>query len=197
MNTNNLSTIPAFLGSPRKGGNSEVLLQAVLQGVAAAGGRPELIRLCDLDINPCISCGGCDETGVCVVEDDMTELYEKIMTARYVFLASPIFFYGITAQAKAFIDRTQALWNRHRLWREQGQTPDHTDRKGFFVSVAATRGARVFEGAVLTMQYGYDAMSIQYGGDILIRGVDKFGDMEKMARELKQAEETGRQWMLS
>ena len=197
MNNDNLPTIPAFLGSPRKGGNSEVLLQGVLRGVAVAGGRPELIRLCDLDINPCISCGGCDETGVCVVEDDMTELYEKIIAAQYVFLASPIFFYGITAQAKAFIDRTQALWNRHRLWREQGKKSLHTDRKGFFVSVAATRGLRVFEGAILTMQYGYDAMGLQYGGDIHIKGVDKFGEMAEQTDRLRQAEETGRQWMLA
>ena len=196
MNKNKLHTVPAFLGSPRKGGNSEVLLQAVLQGVAAAGGRPEVIRLCDLDINPCISCGGCDETGECVLEDDMTPLYDTIMGAQRIILASPIFFYGITAQAKAFIDRTQALWNRHRLWREQGELPKNTDRKGYFVSVAATRGERVFEGAILTMQYGYDAMGMEYGGDILIRGADKLKDMEKMTEELKQAEETGRKWSL-
>jgi len=197
MNKNYLHTVPAFLGSPRKGGNSETLLQAVLQGVAAAGGRPEVIRLCDLDINPCLNCGGCDETGVCVLEDDMTELYEKIMAARYVILASPIFFYGITAQAKAFIDRTQALWNRHRLWREQGEVLQDHDRKGFFVSVAATRGSRVFEGAVLTMKYGYDAMGMKYSGEILVRGVEGLGEMAKKTDELKQAEETGRKWLLS
>ncbi len=190
-----MQNILALLGSPRKGGNSEVLLQAVLKGMVADGGRPELVRLCDLDIKPCISCGGCDKTGICVVKDDMTELYDKIMAAQYIILASPIFFYGITAQAKAFIDRTQALWNRHRLWREQGKFPKNTDRKGFFVSVAATRGERVFEGAVLTMQYGYDAMGMEYGGDILIRGADKLRDMEKMTEELKQAEETGREWV--
>jgi multimeric flavodoxin WrbA len=197
MNNNSLQKNLAFLGSPRKGGNSEVLLQAVLQGVAAGGGRAEVIRLCDLDINPCLNCGGCDETGECVLEDDMTPLYDKIMAARRIILASPIFFYGITAQAKAFIDRTQALWNRHRLWREQGQAPKHTGRKGFFVSVAATKGTRVFEGAALTMQYGYDAMGMQYGGDILIRGADKLGDMAKMTNELKHAEETGKKWILS
>jgi multimeric flavodoxin WrbA len=156
-----------------------------------------MIRLCDLDINPCLNCGGCDETGECVLEDDMTQLYDKIMGAQRIILASPIFFYGITAQAKAFIDRTQALWNRHRLWREQGQTPKNKDRKGFFVSVAATKGARVFEGAVLTMQYGYDAMGMQYSGDILIRGVDKFGEMAEQTDQLQQAEETGRKWILS
>lgn len=187
----------AFLGSPRKGGNSEVLLQAVLQGVAAGGGKVEVIRLCDLDIHPCLNCGGCDDTGVCVVTDDMVMLYEKIMAAPRIILASPIFFYGITAQAKAFIDRTQALWNRHRLWREQGEVLPSHDRKGFFVSVAATRGPRVFEGAVLTIKYGFDAMGVKYGGDFLVRGVERLGDMAKHADQLQLAEETGRKWILS
>jgi len=189
--------ILAFLGSPRKGGNSEVLLQAALRGVVAAGGRTEVIRLCDLDIHPCLNCGGCDDTGECVLQDDMTMLYDKIMASQHIILASPIFFYGITAQAKAFIDRTQALWNRHRLWREQGEVLQSHDRKGFFVSVAATRGPRVFEGAVLTMKYGYDAMGVKYSGEILVRGVEGLGEMTKKTDELKQAEETGRQWTLS
>ena len=59
-----------FLGSPRKKGNSEILTEALLKGVRQAGGTPETIRLCDLKISPCISCGGCDKTGKCVVEDD-------------------------------------------------------------------------------------------------------------------------------
>ena len=96
-----------FLGSPRKKGNSEILTEALLEGVRGEGGMPEIIRLCDLKISPCISCGGCDKTGKCVVEDDMTPLYEKIISTDKIILASPIFFYGITAQAKAFIDRTQ------------------------------------------------------------------------------------------
>jgi len=189
--------ILALLGSPRKGGNSEVLLQAVLQGVTKTAGLTEVIRLCDLNIHPCLNCGGCDDTGECVVDDDMTMLYDKIMANQRIILASPIFFYGITAQAKAFIDRCQALWNRHRLWREQGKVLDKHDRKGYFVSVAATRGARVFEGAILTIKYGYDAMGVQYSGEILVRGVEGLGDMAKYPDQLKQAEETGRQWALS
>jgi multimeric flavodoxin WrbA len=189
--------ILALHGSPRKGGNSEVLLQAVLRGVTTAGGRIEVIRLCDLDIHACLNCGGCDDTGECVVEDDMTLLYDKIMASQLIILASPIFFYGITAQAKAFIDRTQALWNRHRLWREQGKSLLSHDRKGYLVSVAATRGARVFEGAMLTMKYGFDAMGVQYSGEFLVRGVEGLGDMAKHADQLQQAEEAGRQWALS
>ena len=80
-----------FLGSPRKKGNSEVLTEALLEGVRDEGGMPEIIRLCDLKISPCISCGGCDKKGICVVEDDMTPLYEKIISTDKIILASPIF----------------------------------------------------------------------------------------------------------
>jgi len=185
-----------FLGSPRKKGNSEILTEKVLEGVMKAGGSPETIRLCDLKISPCISCGGCDKTGKCVVEDDMTPLYDKIITIDKIIVASPIFFYGITAQAKAFIDRTQALWNRKRLLQKKGDWVENPDRKGFFISVAATRGARIFEGAVLTMRYGFDAMGLNYGGDFLVTGPDKRGDMTTYEQKLAEAREAGKNFIL-
>jgi len=185
-----------FLGSPRKKGNSEVLTEALLEGVRQEDGVPEIIRLCDLKISPCISCGGCDKKGECVVEDDMTPLYKKIISTDKIILASPIFFYGITAQAKAFIDRTQALWNRKRLSQEKGTWVEHPDRKGFFISVAATKGTNVFTGAILTMKYGYDAMDIKYSGEFLVSGPDKRGDMAKHEKTLAEAKEAGRNFIL-
>ena len=185
-----------FLGSPRKGGNSEILTEALLEGVRQAGGAPEEIRLCDLKISPCLNCGGCDKTGKCVVKDDMTKLYEKILSVDRIILASPIFFYGITAQAKAFIDRTQALWNRKRLMKKKGEWIDNPERQGFFISVAATKGARIFEGAILTMKYGFDAMGMQYAGEFLVTGPDKRGDMKKYEQTLAEAKEAGRNFVL-
>ena len=184
-----------FLGSPRKGGNSEVLTEAMLKGVRAAGGTPEIIRLCELSLSPCISCGGCNKTGKCVVEDDMTPLYDKILATDLIIVASPIFFYGITAQAKAFIDRNQALWNRKSLLMKKGEWQDNPDRRGFFISVAATSGARIFEGAVLTMKYGFDAMGTAYDGDLLVTGADRRGDMAKFEQKLKEAEEAGKNFI--
>ncbi len=186
----------AFLGSPRKKGNSEMLTHALLEGVRQAGGSAEIIRLCDLKISPCISCGGCDKTGKCVVQDDMTPLYEKIISIDKIIVASPIFFYGVTAQTKAFIDRTQALWNRKRLMQESGEWTDNPERRGFFISVAATRGIKIFEGAILTMRYAYDAMGMEYGGDFLVTGPDKRGDMEKYEQKLAEAREAGENFIL-
>ena len=185
-----------FLGSPRKRGNSELLTEAFLEGVRQAGGSPEIIRLCDLKISPCISCGGCDKTGKCVVEDDMIPLHEKIITIDKIIVASPIYFYGITAQTKAFIDRAQALWNRKRLMQEKGEWIDNPERRGFFISVAATKGPRVFEGAILTMKYGFDAMGVHYSGEFLVNGPDKRGDILKYPRKLALASEAGKRFIL-
>jgi len=185
-----------FLGSPRKKGNSEILTLALLEGVRQVEGSPEIIRLCDLKISPCISCGGCDKTGRCVVEDDMTPLYDKIIATDKIIVSSPIFFYGVTAQTKAFIDRTQALWNRKRLLQKKGEWVDNPERRGFFISVAATKGARIFEGAVLTMKYGYDAMGMVYGGDFLVTGPDKRGDMSRYEQKLAEARMAGKNFIL-
>jgi len=185
----------ALSGSPRKQGNTETLLRAVLKGAEAGGGEVELIRLCDLRIQPCIGCGGCDKTGKCVLEDDMQELYPKILAAQRVILASPIYFYGITAQAKAFVDRCQALWNRKRLLKEKGEWRNDPTRKGFLVAVSATHGEKVFDGAILTAKYAFDAMGMQYGGEFVVKGMEGRGDMAKDAATLARAEEAGRKFM--
>ncbi|MBU0675925.1 MAG: flavodoxin family protein [Proteobacteria bacterium] len=187
-----MADVLIFQGSPRKKGNTETLIEAVIDGIASGGGTSELIRLAELNIHPCIGCGGCDKKGRCVVKDDMTPLYEKIMAARRVILASPIYFYSITAQAKAFVDRCQALWSLKHIKKAEGIWRDDPDRKGYLVSVAATRGERVFEGAVLVMKYACDAMGIGYGGDLLVKGVDRRGEMANNAGELTRGKEFGR-----
>ncbi|GBE12096.1 putative NAD(P)H-dependent FMN-containing oxidoreductase YwqN [bacterium BMS3Bbin14] len=184
-----------ILGSPRSGGNTELLLKPVMQGVIDAGSGSELVRPAELDIHPCLACGGCTETGVCVVQDDMQQLYDKIDNADRIVVGSPIYFYGVTAQAKAFIDRCQALWSRKYLL---GKRPagNKTVRKGYFVGVAATMGERVFEGAIMTVRYGLDAMDFSYAGELLVRGVDKKGEIARFAEDLERAYRFGHDMVL-
>lgn len=180
-------------GSPRRGGNSQTLVDAVARGIVRAGGKTERVRVAELKIAPCIGCGGCDKTGHCVVKDDMTRLYEQIVAARRLILASPIYFYALTAQLKAAVDRGQALWNRKHLQVEKGLWRDDHDRKGYLVAVAATKGARVFEGSILTAKYFFDATGFTYGGELLVRGIDRRGEMARAVDELARAEEFGAQ----
>lgn len=179
-----------ILGSPRKGGNTEILAMQVAAGMNEGGAEVEVIRLTDYAVNPCIACGGCEKTGRCVVQDDMQELYAKIDGADRLVLVSPIYFYGVTAQLKALIDRSQAMWSRKYLLRQrrQGKIP----RIGYLVSAAATKGEKVFDGAVLTVQYGLDAMDFQFGGALLVRGVDRKGAVADLPEELERARQFGR-----
>ncbi len=183
--------ILALNGSPRKKGNTEILLDAVKEGVVAAGGEMEVIRLADLDIAGCISCGGCSREGKCVVKDDMSLVYEKIEETRRIILASPIYFYGITAQAKACVDRAQALWTRKYVLTAREDRNQDTSYKGYFVSVAASKGRKIFEGAELTARYFFDALDFFYGGALLVKGVDSRGVIADYPEELERAKDGG------
>lgn len=188
-----MSEVLVLEGSPRRGGNSQVLMDAVARGIVRAGGTLERIRVADLNIAPCIGCGGCDQTGHCVVKDEMTGLYAKIVAARRLLLVSPIYFYALPAQLKAAVDRSQALWNRKQLQIKNGEWREDPDRKGYLVAVAATKGVRVFEGSILTAKYFFDATGFTYAGELLVKGIDGRGEMAKALDELARAEEFGAQ----
>jgi multimeric flavodoxin WrbA len=174
-----------FLGSPRKRGNTELLLEQIRPALGGTDNACELIRLPDLDIHPCTGCGACEKTGICVVKDDMQALYEKISQADRIIIGSPIYFYNLTAQSKLFIDRCQALWSKKYLLHQPiGSSPD---RRGYLVSVCATNGKRIFEGARLTARYALNAMDCSYGGELLVRGLDKRGAVAERPDILQQA----------
>ncbi|MHB8809405.1 MAG: flavodoxin family protein [Desulfobulbaceae bacterium] len=179
-----------ILGSPRKGGNTDILAEEVVAGMKDGGAEVEIIRLADYKITPCLACGGCEKTGSCVIQDDMQELYPRIDSVDRLVLVSPIYFYGVTAQLKAFIDRCQAQWSRKYLLQQRrlGSVP----RIGYFVSAAATKGEKIFAGASLTVQYALDAMDFNYGGALLVKGVDQKGAVRAKPEELKRARHFGR-----
>lgn len=178
------------LGSPRKGGNTEILADQVIAGMKDGGADVELIRLADYRISPCLACGGCEKTGCCVIQDDMQQLYPRIDSADRLVLVSPIYFYGVTALLKAFIDRSQAQWSRKYLLRQRQLSG--VPRIGYLVSAAATKGEKVFDGAILTAQYALDAMDFKYGGGLLVKGVDRKGAVKEFPDELERARQFGR-----
>jgi multimeric flavodoxin WrbA len=181
-----------IFGSPRKGGNTEILLEEALKGAAMEGAEVERLHLTDFTITPCKECHGCDKTGNCVILDGMQSIYPKLLEADIIILASPIFFYGVTAWAKALVDRCQALWARKYLLKEPSLGKEGKKRKGFFISVGATKGQRVFEGAILTAKYFFDVLNAEYAGELVFRGVEAKGDILKHPEAIQQAFEAGR-----
>jgi multimeric flavodoxin WrbA len=185
-----------IFGSPRRGGNTDILLEEALKGVEKERGEVERLHLTDFTITPCKECHGCDETGQCVIRDDMQKIYPKLLEADVIILASPIFFYGITAWAKALVDRCQAFWARKYLLKEPSLGNEGKKRKGFLISVAATKGQKVFDGAILTSKYFFDVLNAEYVGELVFRGIDAKGDILKYPEAIRQAFEAGRRLVL-
>ncbi|MEE8174466.1 MAG: flavodoxin family protein [Dehalococcoidia bacterium] len=170
-----------IMGSPRRRGNTDFLLDEALKGARSGGAEVEKLAVEELEIAPCREIYACLKDGHCSIEDDMQQVYPKLLEVEGLILASPIFFYGLTSQVKALIDRCQALW----VMKHRRAAP--AKRKGAFIAVGATRGERLFDGAVLTVKYFFDAIGVEYSGDLLIGGVDKKGHIRKQPAALAQA----------
>lgn len=98
-------------GSPRKGGNSDLLCDEFMRGAREAGHSVEKIRVAEKKIAPCSACYYCRQSGgACVHKDDMAGVLQRMIDADVIVLASPVYFYSIDAQLKAVIDRTVARW---------------------------------------------------------------------------------------
>jgi len=98
-----------IVGSPRRGGNTETLVDEVLRGAAEAGARTEKVILDELQIAPCRACGACGRAGTCIQEDDMQPLVERMARSVVWVLGTPVYWWGPTAQFKAFLDRWYGL----------------------------------------------------------------------------------------
>ena len=182
--------ILGILGSPKKGGNSDILLDEVLRGTRSKGAATEKIYLGDLDFKGCIECGGCDKTGVCVLTDDMTPIYAKLKSADAVVLASPVFFASITAQLKAMIDRCQSEWVvKYKLKSKVKSNPlaGAGKAKGVFICVGGHKEDTFFKTAKKTIEVFFKTMDIDFAGELFFGGVDKPGEIKKVKGALKEA----------
>lgn len=98
-----------FVGSPRQGGNTDVLVTQALRGALSEGAEVEICYLAKLDISPCQACEECRSIKHCQLDDDMQNVYELLLSADAIILGTPIYFWGPSAQLKAFLDRWFAL----------------------------------------------------------------------------------------
>ncbi len=181
-----------LFGSPRRGGNTDLLLEEMLKGAQSKGAEIERIFLSDWDISGCRECRTCERTGNCVVQDQMQELYPKLSEADYIILASPIFFYGVTAQAKRMIDRCQSLWaQKYVLKKSPVEEKGTIKRKGWFLSVGGSGGETVFNGAIHTVRYFFDALDVEYAGELTFRKIDAKAAIKEHPSALKKAFQAG------
>ncbi len=185
----------AFLGSPREGGNTELLLKEAIRGIEESGFNVQIFHLNQMNIMPCQNCGGCEETGTCVYDDDMSQVYEAIRTADRIILSSPIFFFSVSAQAKMMIDRCQAFWCEKYLLKKPIPEGPYK-RKGLLLLVAGMKekiGATGIECAEKTAKAFFRTVSVPEHKTLGYTGVDAKGDITKHPTALKEAYEAGKE----
>jgi multimeric flavodoxin WrbA/protein-tyrosine-phosphatase len=182
-------------GSPRKKGNSDLLLAAFMQALAEKGAATRILQVARQHIEPCKELTVCEKKGTCPIEDDMDrEIYALLRRADIVVIASPVFFYNVSAQLKALIDRCQMFWARK--YKLKLRDPGRLVRRGFLLAVGASSGKQLFDGFHLTAKYFYDAIDARYSGSLTFRGVEGRGeimghpdmatDVERAAAELME-----------
>ena len=181
--------ILGIMGSPRIKGNTDLLLDEALKGAQSQGAEIEKIIVDKLNISPCKEYYGCLNDGNCVIKDDMDNIYPKLLQVDGIIIASPIFFYGITSQLKALIDRCQAIWARKYILK---QKLSDQERKGAFIAVGATRGKQLFDGSILVIKNLFQVIDVRYVDELLIRSVDKKGEIKDHPTALSGAFELGK-----
>lgn len=173
--------------SPRKDGNTSLLAGLALEECRVAGCSTELINLAEHNITPCLACSGCDDTGICIIQDDVNHIYNKILAADRLIISAPIFSMGINAQAKMLIDRAQQFWAQKYLLKQNViSEKNRPPRQGIFISCAGTTLPGVFDGAVRVIRYFFKMLEIELLATLCFDGVDKKGDIFNHPSAIKE-----------
>ncbi|MBI4294683.1 MAG: flavodoxin family protein [Chloroflexi bacterium] len=167
-------------GSPRKNGNTQILLEEALASAREAGAEAELIILQGKDIKPCDGCEACSKTGRCHINDDMQPLYDKLLETDAIIFGTPIYFFSMTGQLKVFMDRTYALtYPTRRL----------ANKVGAVITVSARTGNM----SAISLFYTYFAYNRLLGTDAVYGFASTKGAIKKDAFAMKTASELGKE----
>ena len=162
-----MSRIVVLSGSPRKDGNTDRLVSAFVKG-AQARHEVEVVRVYEQTVHPCIGCNTCftREGNACFQKDGMTEIYQKLRQADILIIASPVYFYGISAQLKAIVDRLHTPMRNSFHIRKLG-----------LIMVGAAGLPELFDGIIAQYQLILRYFSLEDGGTVLVRHAKDKGDV--------------------
>jgi multimeric flavodoxin WrbA len=186
----------AFAGSPRRGGNSETLLDWVL---ASMGGEPDVsiekIALTEANIHMCNGCNACEKLNKCIQRDGMDIVHDKIIDADCIMLSSPIFCMGLAAQVKALVDRAQVFRSRKYVLKLPIVPPERKgNRLGVFLATAGQNWDHVFNAAVPSVKCFYHVIDIR-DADIhylMVNNVDEKGAIRSHPTAKSEADMLGK-----
>lgn len=185
--------ILALSGSPRRGGNSETLLDRAIVGALQADpdGEVHKVVLNELKFIPCQNCGFCAGQGICqYTKDDMTKVYEAIDACDRFIVASPIYFASVSAQLKGMIDRCQALWARKYLLKVRHPNPD---RRALFLSCGGFKHDRYFKCAAEVISAWCAVCDVKLAKELYYPSIDGRGEIEQHPTALEDALQAGKE----
>jgi multimeric flavodoxin WrbA len=169
--------------SPRKKGNSVILLEEALKGAEQEGGQTELVTTAGMNINGCDGCNSCFKTGECHIKDDVQMIHDKMIEADGIVFSTPIYFYGMAAQAKAVVDRTYSLNRPERSLR---------NKVGGLLVVAGSLGLI----DAIKDFYFFFAIKRMLPANFVGAYATERGDIQKLPMGLKAAYNLGREMVL-
>jgi multimeric flavodoxin WrbA len=182
----------ALFGSPRRGGNSDTLMEELLSGVSRDGGVSiTRLYLSEMNILPCAGCGTCEKTGACRIQDDMQDIYPLLEDTQVVVLSSPVYFFGLSSQCKVMIDRTHMFWARKHVLNRSWSLDDEIIRQGFFISTAGTDKQDLFIAGETIVKNFFECMEAVYQGSLTVEKVQESGSIKKKTWALKEAYNKG------
>ena len=175
-----MSKIIVLVGSMRKGGNTDLLAKAFAKG-AGKNNTVEIISVADYKVNPCIGCNSCFKRkgNECFQNDDMSAIYGKLKNADILVIASPVYFYGISAQLKAVVDRLHTpMRNEFKI------------KKLGLILVGAAVLPELFDSIKMQYQLVLNFFHLEDAGMVLVRGAKDKGDVTE-SKALKEAYDLG------
>ena len=188
-----MATILAVSSSPRRNGNSELLVQSFTRGLKEEGWEINTIRINKLKFLPCQACDRCAATGECVIKDDMQSIYPQVASANAMLLATPIYFGSMSAQLKMFIDRFQCWWHaKYNL--NNPKVKLNEKRPGFFLSVGALKNKEYYVNALEVVKVFFHVINYHYYDCLCYEGIDEKGEIKSHPDALEKAYAAGRRF---
>jgi multimeric flavodoxin WrbA len=182
--------ILGILGSPRVGGNSDLLLDQALAGARDAGAEVEKIILCQKKISGCLNCDQCNETGVCAIKDDMPEIHRKILGAEAIIHSCPVYFWAMTAQMKAYLDRWCAFFDAEWRW-QKIYYPKMKGKRIGLITVCGDPNVSTADPIVHSFKNTADFTKLNWIGAVMASAGGK-GEIAKNEKAQKEAYDLGR-----
>lgn len=159
----------AIYGGPRRHKNTELLLDAVMEGMKSDNIAFERIVLQEKNISQCTSCYNCFNGRGCCIRDDMDDIYKKLLSSDIVLFSCPVFFGGVPGAAKCMIDRCQAFWCSKKV---PGAFEKVKRKRGYFIATAGSEGRDVFKPAIVTVKLFFSSFNCSYSEEMFAAGTD-------------------------